>query len=227
MAGPSPGSGNAPAVVAFIQSVNVGRPRNVAWQGEAVSTGIYKAPVRGPVRVSFLNLDGDRQADLTVHGGPYKAVYAYPTEHYAYWRAFLRGRELNWGEFGENLTTSGLVEDDVFVGDRFRIGSAAFEVTQPRVPCYKLGIKFEDLGMVKRFLHSRRTGFYLKVVEEGELTAADKIERTARGSISISDVLRAAYDNPADPALIRRAAAADGMPENWRAEFRQRLARAD
>jgi MOSC domain-containing protein YiiM len=211
----------------FIESVNVGLPRNVPWLGEAVATGFFKTAVHWPVRVSFLNLDGDRQADLTVHGGPHKAVYGYPSEHYEYWRAQLRVGELPWGAFGENLDTAGLLEDDVYVGDRYVIGSATFEVTQPRVPCFKLGIKFGDQGMLKRFLHSRLTGFYFKVLEEGELAAGDKIERTARGSISIADVLRAAYDRPGDPDLIALASQASALPENWRAEFRNRRARAD
>jgi MOSC domain-containing protein YiiM len=214
-------------MMAFVRSVNVGQPRTVPWQGEAVATAIFKAPVSGPVRVSFLNLDGDRQADLSVHGGPDKAVYAYPSEHYAYWGALIRGRELEWGQFGENLTTEGLEEDGVFVGDRFQIGSASFEVTQPRIPCYKLGLKFDDLRFVKRFLQSRRTGFYLKVIEEGKLAAGDAATRVARGSISIGDVLRAAYDKSANPSLLQRAAAADALPDRWRAEFRQRLARID
>lgn len=211
----------------FIESVNVGLPRNVPWLGEAVATGIFKTAVHRPVHVSFLNLAGDRQADLTVHGGTYKAVYGYPSEHYDYWRAQLRIDELQWGAFGENLSTAGLLEDGVFVGDRYRIGSAEFEVTQPRVPCFKLGIKFGDQRMVKQFLQSRRTGFYFKVIEEGEVAAGDKIERTAHGSISIADVLRAAYDRPADPALIELASQAIALPENWRAEFRDRLARGD
>src|SRR5450432_3263255 len=146
----------------FIESVNVGLPRKVPWLGEAVATGIFKSAVHRPVHVSFLNLEGDRQADLTVHGGPFKAVYGYPSEHYEFWRAQLGSGELQWGAFGENLDTAGLLEDDVFVGDRYRIGSAAFEVTQPRIPCFKLGIKFGDQRMLKRFLQSRRTGFYFK-----------------------------------------------------------------
>jgi len=169
------------------------------WLGDAVSTGIFKDPVHGSVRVAFLNLEGDRQADLTVHGGPNKAVYGYPSEHYEFWRAQRGRREVRWGAFGENLTTAGLLEDDVHVGDRYRIGSAALEVTQPRVPCFKLGIKFDDQRMPKQFLQSRRTGFYFKVLEEGEIAAGDKIERLARGSISIADVLRAAYGAPPDP----------------------------
>lgn len=209
-----------------VVSVNVGLPRTVAWHGEAVPTGIFKAPVTGPVRVAFLNFEGDRQADLTVHGGKDKAVYAYPSEHYPYWRDVFPRREIEWGAFGENLTTAGLDEEMIAVGDRLRIGNAIFEVTQPRIPCFKLALRFDDQSMVKRFLQSRRTGFYLRVIEEGELEAGDPVDRIANGSISIGDVLRAAYDTPEDVDLIRLAAGAEALPAQWRAEFHQRLDRA-
>src|SRR5436305_9927813 len=137
-----------------IISVNVGRPRLVMWQGSPVSTGIFKEPVEGRVALRTLNLDGDRQADLTVHGGPAKAVYAYPSEHYPFWRGELPGTELPWGMFGENFTTEGLLETTANVGDRFRVGTAELQVTQPRLPCYKLGIKFGREDMLKRFLLS-------------------------------------------------------------------------
>jgi MOSC domain-containing protein YiiM len=143
-----------------IVSLNIGLPRDVVWHGQPVTTGIYKHPVQGPVRARKLDLDGDRQADLTVHGGEYKAVYVYPVEHYAYWKKKLPGRDLPPGVFGENFTTEGLLETEVHIGDRFAIGSAEFTVTQPRLPCYKLGIRFEADDMVKKFLASRRTGFY-------------------------------------------------------------------
>ncbi|MBI4466759.1 MAG: MOSC domain-containing protein, partial [Acidobacteria bacterium] len=173
-------------------SVNVGRPREVDFQGRRVSTGIFKQSVSGRVRVRRLNLDGDAQADLSVHGGPDKAVYAYPVEHYDYWRRELAGRDLPWGMFGENFTTQGLREDDVRIGDRFRIGSAGLVVTQPRLPCYKLGLKFDSPEMPKRFLASRRTGFYLAVAQEGEAGAGDAIELLERNanSISVADVTR-------------------------------------
>jgi MOSC domain-containing protein YiiM len=180
-------------MAARVVSVNVGRPVPVAWRNESVSTAIFKTPTNGPVRVGFLNLDGDRQADLSVHGGPLKALYAYPEEHYAYWRELYRDRVLTAGAFGENLTVAGMPEDDTFVGDRLRIGTALFHVTQPRVPCYKLGIKFDDQSIVKTFLRSGRTGYYLKVVEEGVLAAGDLIARVGRGTVSIADVLRASY----------------------------------
>src|SRR5882724_12583457 len=154
-----------------VLSVNVGSPREVQWQGRPVRTSIWKSPVTGPVIVKTLNLDGDQQADLTVHGGEKKAVYVYPSEHYALWRAELPGVDLPWGAFGENLTTEGLMEDSVHIGDRFRIGSAELVVTQPRMPCFKLGIRFGRPDIVKRFLRSGRTGFYLTVTREGQVEA--------------------------------------------------------
>ncbi len=166
-------------VTGQVVSVNVGFPRDVLWNLRKVSIGIFKEPVDGRVRVSRFGLDGDRQADLTVHGGPEKAVYAYPSEHYHYWRTELN-RPLPWGVFGENLTTEGLLEDAVHLGDKLRIGSAAMSVTNPRFPCYKLGIKFGTMDMVRRFQASRRSGFYLSVLEEGEIGAGDEIELMSR-----------------------------------------------
>jgi MOSC domain-containing protein YiiM len=157
-------------------SVNVGGPREVEWRGETVRTSIWKAPVTGRVAVRRTNLAGDEQSDLRVHGGAAKAVYVYPHEHYAYWEREL-GVALGFGNFGENLTTSGLLEAEVAIGDRLRIGSAEFEVTQPRVPCFKLGIRFGRPDLVKRFLAAGRSGFYLAVLREGELAAGDAIER--------------------------------------------------
>ena len=157
-------------------SVNVGMPRIVEFRGEPVATGIFKEPVTGEVKVNEFNLEGDGQADLRVHGGLYKAVYVYPSENYGFWREQLPGVELPWGAFGENLTIDGLLESDVRPGDRLRIGSAEFAVTQPRYPCYKLGIKFGRSDMVRRFAKSGLTGFYLSVAKTGELQAGDTIE---------------------------------------------------
>jgi len=154
-------------------SVNCGMPRQVPWHGRSVTTSIYKQPVEGRVALRTLNLDGDRQADLSVHGGAAKAVYCYPLAHYEYWKAELLGRELPSGSFGENFTVDGLAEDSVHIGDRFAVGSSEVVVTQPRIPCYKLGIRFEADEMVKRFLASRRMGFYLAVIREGEVGAGD------------------------------------------------------
>jgi MOSC domain-containing protein YiiM len=162
-----------------IVSVNVGLPREVEWRGRRIRTAIGKHPVPGSVRVGTLNFEGDGQGDLAVHGGKAKAVYAYPSEHYAPWRAELGLEDLGWGAFGENLTTIGLDESSVRVGDRLRIGTALLEVTRPRLPCYKLQIKFKRQDMIERFLRSGRTGFYLSVVREGHLAAGNAVELTA------------------------------------------------
>ena len=174
-------------------SINVGLPREVSWRGKTISTAIWKDPVAGRVHVSRTNVAGDRQADPSVHGAPDMTVYAYPSEHYAFWRRELPGMELPWGAFGENFSTEGLLEDTVRIGDRLSIGSAQFAVTQPRMPCFKLGIRFGRQDMVKRFARSGRSGFYLTVLREGEVTAGDAIEQlpAAEQNPSISDVFRA------------------------------------
>jgi MOSC domain-containing protein YiiM len=157
-------------------SVNVGLPREVEWRGKRVRTGIWKEPVAGPVRVGRLNLEGDGQADSRVHGGASKAVYLYPSEHYELWRAELDMPDLGWGGFGENLTTVGLSEEIVRIGDRLRIGTAAFQVTRPRLPCYKLLMRIDRPDIERRFLQTGRTGFYLSVVLEGHIAVGDAIE---------------------------------------------------
>ena len=174
-----------------VVSVNVGRPRGVEWRRDTVETAIYKAPVEGRVSVTRLNLEGDQQADLSVHGGPEKAVYVYPTEHYPYWRAELPGVPLPWGAFGENLSTEGLSEPRVQIGDRLRIGTAEFIVTQPRLPCFKLNVRFQRPDMVKRFLRSSRTGFYLAVLQEGDVGAGDPIDLlpTDKEAVSVADIV--------------------------------------
>ena len=172
-------------------SLNVGRPRQVEWRGETVTTSIFKRPVNHRVRVGRLNIEGDQQSDLTVHGGPDKAVYLYPAEHYDDWRRELGDDTLAFGAFGENFTTRGILESDTAIGDRFRIGSAEFIVTQPRMPCYKLGIRFGRADMVKLFYRSRRSGFYLAVAREGDVGPGDAIEVIARDrtGISVRDVV--------------------------------------
>lgn len=169
-----------------VVSVNVGQPRELEWRGEAVRTSIFKSPVAGRARVSRLNIEGDRQSDLEVHGGAEKAVYVYPSEHYSFWRKELPGQDLPWGAFGENLTTAGLSEESVHIGDRLCAGSAEFVVTQPRMPCFKLAIRFDRPDIVKRFLRSGRTGFYLAVLKEGEIGAGDVIERIAQDGPRVS-----------------------------------------
>jgi MOSC domain-containing protein YiiM len=161
-------------------SLNTGLPREVVWRGINVTTGIFKQPVEGRVALRKLNLDGDRQADLTVHGGEFKAVYCYPRAHYDYWKRELPGQKLPMGAFGENFTVHGLLEDSVHLGDQFSVGTAEVVVTQPRLPCYKLGVRFQSDDMVKRFLASGRTGFYFAVTREGEVGAGDEIKAIAR-----------------------------------------------
>jgi MOSC domain-containing protein YiiM len=208
-----------------VLSLNVGQPRQVEWQGKMVSTGIFKYPVSGPVMMRKLNFDGDGQADLTVHGGVHKAVYAYPSEHYPFWREQLPGMDLPWGKFGENLTTEGLAEDSVFIGDRFRVGEAEVVATQPRMPCYKLGLRFQRPDMVKRFLASRRTGFYFAVSREGHVIAGDSIElvRREQENIRVADITRLYAFDKHDRDGLCHAIQLTSLPESWRAHFQQQL----
>jgi MOSC domain-containing protein YiiM len=209
-----------------IISLNVGRPRLVMWNGQAVSTGIYKTPAGGRVMLRTLNLDGDRQADLTVHGGPDKAAYAYPAEHYGYWREALPGAELPWGMFGENFTTEGLDESSTHIGDRFRIGAAEVTVTQPRLPCHKLAVKFGRTDILKQLLASGRTGFYLSVQCEGEVGVGDEVELIGRdgNGVTVADILRLYVSDGGDVKTLRRAVAVEALPESWRDHFLQQLA---
>ena len=209
-------------------SVNTGLPREVLWHGIQVTTGIFKQPIEGRVALRKLNLDGDRQADLTVHGGEHKAVYCYPLAHYGYWREELPGQALPMGAFGENFTTDGLLEDSVHIGDGFSVGSAEVIVTQPRLPCYKLGVRFQSDDMVKRFLASGRTGFYLAVTRGGEVGADDDIKTTNRdpNGVPVSEITRLylakryAHD---DAASVHRALRVAALPESWKEYFRERL----
>jgi MOSC domain-containing protein YiiM len=204
-------------------SVNVGLPREVIWKGRTVSTGIFKEPVSARVMVRSLNLDGDRQADLTVHGGLEKAVYVYPFEHYDYWRNELPDTALTLGSFGENFTTTGLREEELNIGDRFRVGDVHLMVTQPRLPCYKLGIRFGRSDMVKRLLISRRTGFYFSVLQEGEVGTGDTLELVSRdeNNITIADIIQLFTREQNDPELLHRAAQLAALPESWRDYFQQ------
>jgi MOSC domain-containing protein YiiM len=198
-------------------SVNVGRPQTVEWQGRMVSTAIVKEPLEGPVPVRGHNLAGDQQADLSVHGGRHKAIYLYPSEHYAYWREQLPDVELRWGMFGENLTVEGL-DEGIAVGDLLEVGSALLRVTEPRVPCYKLGLRFGRPDMVRRFLHSRRTGFYAAVEREGDIRAGDEIAHLLRGAsdVRVSDMVQVYGFPPRDPALVERILALPDLSEPWR-----------
>lgn len=207
-------------------SIQVGRPREVEWRGEVVRTAIFKQPVAGPVPVRRLNLDGDEQADLSVHGGRYKAVYVYPSEHYAFWRREMPDEELPWGAFGENLTTEGLHDDRLHIGDRLRLGTAEFVVTQPRMPCYKLGLRFQRADMTQRFQASGRHGFYLAVLQEGTIQAGDAIQHQpdASSTLTVQDVARLYVSKTPDADALRRAAALPALPESWRRRFLERLA---
>lgn len=212
---------------ARLVSVNVGLPELVLNNGEPVSTGIFKEPVTGRVRLRTLNLDGDRQSDLSVHGGPRKAVYGYPSEHYEYWQRELPEMDLPWGMFGENFTTTGLFESELNVGDKFRVGSATVMVTEPRMPCFKLGIKFGRADIIRRFLKSGLTGFYFAVLEEGEVGSGDELEliETNAHGVKVSDITRLYVRDKEDVGLLRRAIAVEALSESWRNHFREQLAK--
>ena len=208
-----------------IISVNVGLPRLVLRDGEPVSTGIFKEPVTHRVMMRRLNLDGDRQSDLSVHGGPEKAVYVYPSEHYEFWKRELPDMDLPWGVFGENFTTTGLLETEVNIGDKFRIGASEVMVTQPRMPCYKLGIRFGRADIIKRFLVSERTGFYLSVLKEGEVGAGDGIELLERNAagVKVVEVTRLYSSDKDNVDVLRRLIALKELPESWREYLQRRL----
>ncbi len=210
-----------------IVSLNVGMPREVLWHGQPVTTGIFKSPTSERIRLRTLNLDGDRQADLTVHGGEHKAVYCYPVEHYTYWQKKLPGRDLPPGVFGENFATKGMLEQDIHLGDRFAINDAEVVVTQPRLPCYKLGIRFQADDMVKKFLASRRIGFYVAVTREGSVAAGDEMIPVVRNAsaISIADFLRLFLTksfSDADRASLKELYALPSVPLDWKQYFRER-----
>ena len=206
-------------------SLNVALPRLVEYNGEPVATGIFKEPVKGPVMLRTLNLDGDRQADLSVHGGVSKAVYAYPAEHYEFWKNELPEMKLPYGMFGENFTTEGMLENAVNVGDRFRVGDAELMVTEPRLPCYKLGIKFGRPDIIRKFLQSRRTGFYFAVLKEGEVKAGDAIELLRRdpNDMAISDITRLYAFEKDDLKALRRAVKLEALSESWREYFQRQI----
>ena len=208
-----------------IISINVGLPRIVISNSGPVSTGIYKEPVSRRVKLRTLNIDGDRQADLSVHGGSSKAVYAYPSEHYEFWKNELPEMQLPWGMFGENFTTEGLFESVLNIGDKFRIGTALVVITEPRLPCYKLGLKFGRTDIIRKFLASERTGFYFAVLEEGELGAGDQFEIIQRNEdgVSVSDITRLYVRDKHNVQLLRRAVEVEALPESWRDHFRNQL----
>lgn len=199
-------------------SINVGMPKEVIWHGRTVLTSIFKEPVIGPVRVNTLNIEGDKQADLTVHGGVNKAVYTYPSEHYPYWKSHYPDLEDSWGLFGENLTLEGLLEKNVMIGDVFRIGTAEFSVTQPRMPCYKLGIRTGHNNILKRFYRSGRPGFYMKVTKEGLIENGNEIVTIKKNydSVSVIDIASLGISSEVNPKLVKRAAEIDTLGPEWR-----------
>jgi MOSC domain-containing protein YiiM len=207
-----------------VVSVNVGMPREVESNGKKVLTGIFKSPVAAKLTVRRLNIDGDGQADLTVHGGPDKAVYAYPSEHYGSWSERL-GHELTPGNFGENLTTAGLLEDAVHIGDEFRVGTARLIVTQPRLPCFKLGIRFDNPGIIQSFLQAGKPGIYFAVLEEGVIGPGDSIERIAEdGSrITVAEMFRLVLDRDPSTAALRRLLDVPSLAAVWRKKLEARL----
>jgi MOSC domain-containing protein YiiM len=209
-------------------SVNVGTPQPYEWLGQTVTTSIFKSPVEGEVQVRTVNLAGDAQSDLTVHGGVHKAVYTYPHEHYAWW--IEHGiRPLKPGNFGENLTVEGLLENDIRIGDELEIGSARFAVTQPRLPCYKLQVRFNRPEMTKVFWNSRRFGFYLKVVREGALQAGGPITIVHRdpNAVSVADLIALYTGDRPDPDVLRRVIQVDALPEAWREDLQERAKRKE
>jgi MOSC domain-containing protein YiiM len=208
-----------------ILSVNVGLPREVAKGNDLVRTGIFKAPIPGRVLLRRLNLAGDAQADLSVHGGPDKAVYAYPIENYAYWREQLPGRELPFGIFGENLTLEGLRDDAVHIGDELRLGSARLVVTQPRLPCFKLGIRFGDPEIVARFLASNRPGFYLAVLQEGEVGAGDLVDVVHEDDnrLTVTELFRVMIHDKSNREVMQRALRVRHLADVLRKKFESRL----
>ena len=206
-------------------SLNVARPRLALYTGTTINTGIFKKPVSGPVFLRTLNLDGDQQADLSVHGGPHKAVYAYPSEHYVFWQQELPGMDLPWGMFGENFTTEGLDENALHVGDRFRIGSAILMVRQPRIPCYKLAAKFQRDDILQRFLLSGRSGVYFSVEQEGQVAAGDSLELLSQNEdgITIAEINRLFVREKYNRTLLQKAIDTQDLPPGWREYFMERL----
>ena len=204
-------------------AVSVGLPRQVSWKGKPVMTGIFKQPIQNRVMLRSLNLEGDGQADLKVHGNIDKAVYAYPAEHYADWQQELPDVEFPWGAFGENLTIAGLSETEVNIGDRFRIGSAEIQATQPRFPCFKLNLKFERSDMVKRFVKSDRSGIYFSVTQEGEIGAGDPVELVSRdpNNVTVADIVQLCVRKTKDPDLLRRAIQLPALAPSLREDLQQ------
>ena len=208
-----------------LRSINVSRPQTVLFRGQEITTGIFKSPASGPVFLRTTNLDGDRQADLSVHGGRNKAVYVYPYEHYATWQQELGRDDFTFGQFGENFTVTGLLEDQVHLGDVFQIGEAIVEVTQPRIPCFKLGARMGSHLFPKLFLRRGRTGFYVRVVQEGLVTPGDDIQliSTPIDGITVHELWAMIYGEPAEVNRIYQAWQLDSLGPEWRYPLEKQL----
>lgn len=211
-----------------VLSLNVGAPQSYDYKNARVTTGIFKEPVSGSRLLRRHNVDGDGQADLVNHGGENKALYAYPSEHYASWGVEIPELKLSYGLFGENLTTEGLHEAEIRIGDRFRVGEALVRVTQPRIPCYKLALRTGREDIIERFLASGRSGIYFSVVEEGLLAPGDSIERVHEGrdALTVAEV-NLAYTQPGKYfELVCRAASTEGLPPGLRGHFQSLVAKS-
>lgn len=211
-----------------IISVNVSKPREVEYRGKMVSTGIFKEATKEKIAVRELNLDGDGQADLIAHGGIYKAIYVYSIENYSYWQNELGRDDFTYGQFGENFTVEGLTEDNVHVGDIFRMGTAMVEVTQPRVPCFKLGIRMGMSTFPKIFLNSNRSGFYLRVLQKGEVQAGDEITlvKADPNRMTVRDINDLLYHAEDKLDGAKRALKIHALSPGWRGSFESIVAKA-
>lgn len=209
--------------MATLLSVNVGMPKDVAWQGRTVHTGVWKAPVRGPRMVRQLNIEGDGQGDLGGHGGEMRAVLVYQLQSYRYWQKQLGRDDLTFGSFGENFTVDGLPDDDVCIGDRYRIGDAEFEVTQPRVTCYRVGMRLGEPAMASLLVSHHRPGFYLRVITEGQVQAGDRVTLTRKGPerLSVADTDALLYLPDRDPERLRKALNIPALSPGWQESFRE------
>jgi MOSC domain-containing protein YiiM len=208
-----------------IIAVSISKPVEIEYQGGLIRTGIFKEPVSGRLRATLSGLEGDGQADLEAHGGADKAIYVYSLDNYPYWENELGLSDLPCGQFGENLTVEGLCDAEVYIGDRFKFGQVVVEVTQPRIPCFKLGIRMGSARFPKRFLRSRRVGFYVRVLEEADLGSGDPIEKIAEHPLrlSVADSLLALRSGPRQLQVIRRALEVDALSEAWRKDLGNRL----
>lgn len=212
-------------IVMKLLSVYIGKPRTIEYEGKEVRTGIFKELHEGPANVKTLNIEGDGQADLRVHGGINKAVYAYPSEHYAYWKEKYPNLNYEGSAFGENLSVSGMSEQSVCIGDIYQIGTTKFMVTNPRMPCFKLGIKMQMPAFVGFFLEARLNGFYFKVVEEGTIEAGQNIQLISSDgyNLTVDEVILAYHKEKKNKMLLTKAAQAPNLPEDWTSFFQQKL----